>query len=261
MRQILFFLLISLFFTLALPATGENLIKDPSFEDIIRLTEQSSPWRVAAFNTEPGFSEYTLEKGKGHSGETYAKIINKKANHTRIVQSVNVEPGKTYRLSCWAKTENVGTDLKGANITVENIIEYSPSITGTTTDWVYTEMYMKIGEGINSIDIAVSLGGYYGTNTGTAFFDDVTVEEVMRVPRGAVTGVKGEIAEEKEPPRDPGEEEMSGRDKEQGKIPPPPKPMTVPVIIALILGILCAGFVVVRIVLINLGKKRKKESP
>ena len=228
---------------------AENLVEDPSFEDISDFTSGTSAWRTLSFNANPDYSEFTIETGGAHTGQKYVTIINRKENHSRFIQRVYVKQGNTYRLSCWAKTKDVGTETKGAIITEEGIIEYSPSITGTTADWVYTEMYIRIGKGINSIVVSVSLGGYYGTNTGTASFDDITVQEVMNIPQGAVVATKGEFIEK----------ELSTGDEEKPvRIIKEPMPMTIPILIALILGLIGVSYIIGRLIYINVIKKKKK---
>ncbi|MBN2536621.1 MAG: hypothetical protein JXB88_27305 [Spirochaetales bacterium] len=250
-------LLIHLFIILAFFAEfagSENLLDDSSFEDIRDISKDKGLWRILAFNQDPGTSEFRVETGDAHTGKKYVTIINHKENHTRFVQRIGVQGGEIYRLSCWARTENVETKTKGANITEEGILEHSPSVSGTTKDWVYTEMYIRIGIDIDTIAVAVSLGGYYGTNTGKASFDDVTVEEVNEIPRGAVIATKGDFIEKKR-----------GKKKEEQpvRIVKEPGPVSVPVFIALILALASAAFITGRIVYINLVKKKllkKKES-
>jgi hypothetical protein len=233
----------------------ENLLEDPSFENLEDIKLDVGTWRVSAYNMEPGSTEFMIETGGAHTGEKFVTIINHRENHSRFVQRIGVQGGKIYRLSCWAKTENVGTETKGANITEEGILDHSPSVSGTTGSWVYTEMYLKIGKEIDNIAVAVSLGGYYGTNTGKASFDDITVEEVTEIPEDAVIATKGEYVEK---------ETGKKKDEEQPvRIVKVPGPMNIPLLIAVILGIACAAYIVGRIVYINIKKKKipeKKES-
>lgn len=232
-----------------------NLLGDPSFERLEDIKMNEGRWRILAYNMEPGITEFRIETGLAHTGEKYVTIINHRENHARFVQRIGVEGGEIYRLSCWAKTENVGTETKGANITEEGILNHSPSVSGTSGTWIYTEMYLRTGKKIDNIAVAVSLGGYYGTNTGKASFDDVTVEKVTEIPEGAVIATKGEYVE-----KETGKE----KDEEQPvRIVKEPGPMNIPLLIAVILGIVCAAYIVGRIVYINIKKKKipgKKES-
>ena len=249
MKKIMFMLvLFILFFTDSECIEAENLIKDPSFEDLIDFQNGSSTWRTLTFNAEKGYSEFAIETSGAHTGEKYVTITNHKENHSRFVQRVNVESGKIYRLSCWAKTENVGIEAKGAIITEEGIIEHSPGITGTTVDWVYTEMYIRIGKNIDSIVVSVSLGGYYGTNKGKASFDDVTVQEVIDMPQGAVVATKGDFIEKDIPTQD---------EEKPIRIVKEPMSMNIPVIIALVLALIGIAYIIGRIVYINVIKKKK----
>lgn len=247
-KYVFLILLFFLIFVVTTGTYGQNLLQDPSFESMTEITTESNPWRFLAFNNDPASTEFLIEKGEAHSGEHYVTIVNIKPNHARFIQRVDVVPGTIYRLSCWTKTESVGTEAKGANITEEGIIEISPGITGTSDGWVSTEMYLKTGEEVESIVVSISLGGYYATNTGEASFDDVSLEPVTAIPQGAIVATKGNYIEK---------EKKAAQDKKQPvRIVKNTEPVNGIVLIAVIIGIICAAFITGRIIFINIKKKK-----
>lgn len=174
------FILLALF--IAIPNScmaAENLARNPSFE--AQSGGKPADWETWGYN---GTSEFKAVKGIAHSGDYYAEIISGKEDDSRFKQTVNVEEGAVYKLSCWMKTENVSQQKTGANISIEGRTVNSNDLKGTNTEWTYTEMYIKAGTGVNSINITLGLGGYGNTNTGKADFDDVTIEKVENIPQG-----------------------------------------------------------------------------
>jgi len=59
------------------------------------------------------------------------------------MQPIKVKGDTYYRLSCWVKTENVGTKTKGANISIEGSLDTSRDIRETSDNWEYLELYGK----------------------------------------------------------------------------------------------------------------------
>jgi dolichyl-phosphate-mannose-protein mannosyltransferase len=163
---------------------AENNVKNPSFEN--GSGGMPSDWQTKGYITNPGVTDFRQEAGLAHSGKSYVTIVNNTENDAKFSQDVPVMENRMYKISCWIKTENVGTKNKGANIGIEGKMETSPEIKGTNGKWEYVEMYAKVGQAINSIRIIAGIGGYGSMNTGKASFDDVAVEEVTAMPEGAV---------------------------------------------------------------------------
>ncbi len=161
-----------------------NMVKNPSFEE--GSGGMPSEWQTRTYITNPGVTDFRQEGGNTHSGSKYATMVNNAENDAKFSQELSVKESRTYKISCWIKTENVGEKNKGANIGIEGKLETSPDIKGTNGKWEYVEMYAKTGQGINSMGIIAGIGGYGSMNTGKASFDDVVVEEVSALPEGAV---------------------------------------------------------------------------
>jgi dolichyl-phosphate-mannose-protein mannosyltransferase len=175
-------------------ADTANLVQNPGFE-------QGSPtvaysWSENIWDKTRG-SQIVIDNLEKHSEQRSIKIVNSSPNDTRYEQTINVKENTNYRLSCWVKTENVGSGSKGANISVYGIPDTSGDITGTSEGWQQIEMYGKTGKDQKQIGLTVGVGGHGSINSGTAWFDDVKVEEVSKVPEGKkiadlfVTGTTG----------------------------------------------------------------------
>jgi len=176
-------LLIFSAFQLAYAAGEVNLIQNPSFED--GTGGNPAQWSSWAWKPDADAVDFKLEKGAAHTGNNFVTITNNTENDARYAQTIKVEEGATYKLSCWIKTENVGKDNTGANISLEGRDDaVSNDIKGTNGKWEQVEMYIVIGSKVNTIDVSIGLGGYGSTTTGKASFDDVAVEKVQTVPQG-----------------------------------------------------------------------------
>jgi hypothetical protein len=176
-------MVIALVPTISLCTEVQNILFNNSFE----LTKDGKPtnWVTKSWINDPGAVEYKLETDNPQSGEKYVSITNNVESHSRYIQSVLVEENKKYKISGYIKTENISENGKGANISIENQVTTSRRIKGTTKDWEYVELYALINKGVNKIHLSVNLGGYSGTCTGKAFFDNIIMEEVDSIPEGA----------------------------------------------------------------------------
>ena len=182
LKRIIFLLVAVLLLTLCIPAfaEGTNLIQNPGFED--GSPDDAYFWLNHSWDTKPGSSEFKVDTTQVHSGSRSVRIVNTSANDSRYEQQVKAKPNSYYKLSCWIKTQNVGTDNKGANLSVENLLDTSKDLKGTNAAWEYVELYGKTGPDQQSFNVTLGLGGYGSLNTGTAWFDDMAVEEVPSVP-------------------------------------------------------------------------------
>ncbi len=91
------------------------------------------------------------------------------------VRRFRVKPHTRYRLGGWVRTENlVNTGGKGAMLNVHGNAATN-GISGTT-DW--TELSMEFDSGNQSEALVHCLFGGYGGATGTAWFDDLYLNEL-----------------------------------------------------------------------------------
>lgn len=180
--SILLVLLFSFIFTVSVLAEGIVAIKNSDFEE--SAVQGVNDWTKGAWVNDTGAVSYIQDDKIFKSGNRSASIINHVPNDSRYKQEVKVQPGRFYKVSCWIKTENVGMNAKGANISVQDAIGSSKDIKGSTGGWELVELYGKAGSDQKSFVLTLGLGGYGSLNTGQAWFDGVSVEELKELPKG-----------------------------------------------------------------------------
>jgi hypothetical protein len=115
-----------------------------------------------------------------------------KANDARWVQTLKVYTNSEYRLSGCIKTDNVAHNLDsvdaGANLSLLGGWTRSTGVMGTN-DWTCVDLQFNTG-GDNQITAAARLGMYVGTTTGTAWFDDLRLEQLSAPP---VSGTSNKV--------------------------------------------------------------------
>lgn len=160
-------------------AETNNIVQNFGFEQ-----GSLDKWEKQAYTETAGVTEFFVDDTVSHSGTKSACIVNNSPNHARFNQEIKVSGNSHYKLSCWVKTENVGSEFSGANITVEGILDISEHVQGTN-DWKYIELYGSTKKNQKSIVLSLALGSYGNENTGKVWFDDVVVEKVDKIPSNA----------------------------------------------------------------------------
>ncbi len=167
-------------------ATDGNIVVNHSFED--DSGANMSNWDTYIWDKNPGVTEIKPDSAQSHSGSASIMITNNTPNDARLLQDVPVQGDSYYKLSCWVKTEGVGPDNKGANISIAGLLAASKDVRGTSAGWEYIELYGKTRKGQSSFTLTLGLGGYGSTNTGKAWFDDAGVQKIDSLPE-SVTAV------------------------------------------------------------------------
>ena len=163
-------------------AVSENLAQNPEFEE--GSMEDGLTWIYDCWDRTEGVTQFLLDENQSHSGARSALIINNSPNDSRFKQTIRVKPSTYYRMSCWIKTQNVGTENKGANLSIDNSFDTSKDIKGTSKYWEYVELYGKTSPNQDSFTLTIGIGGYGSTNTGRAWFDSIEVVELDSLPPG-----------------------------------------------------------------------------
>lgn len=137
------------------------------------------------WNTANGASfDYSENLGMDDSGCLVIKAENE--DDARFIYKYNNAVENTfYRMSVWVKTENVGVNKTGANISILNTRDKSNDFVGNN-DWQYIEYYGKTAENQKEFTVCLRLGFYGEVNTGTVYFDDFKLEQLVELPKGAV---------------------------------------------------------------------------
>ncbi len=171
-----------------------NLLFNGGFE---LIGEDGLPegWDIDAYVMGTWDTEFSTDRQFVHGGEVSVQLVNYKANDARFVQTVAVEPECMYRLSGWVSADQVSTDSAyryGANLSViaGNLTNtHTEAMTETDGEWVYVETYGETGPDQWELEICARLGGFSGTAVGTAWFDDLRLEQVRDLPEGVVASL------------------------------------------------------------------------
>ncbi|MCX7922323.1 MAG: glycosyltransferase family 39 protein [Clostridia bacterium] len=176
-----YLIMILLFIGLHLPAFAEtaNIMVNPGFE------EGEAFWTKHSWENKGVFYSDASQK---HSGNSSVCIVNDIPSDSRYKQTVVAKENSYYKLSCWVKTENVGSQGKGANLSIDGLLVTSNDVKGSVNDWQHIELYGKTGQSQSGFVLTIGLGGYGMLNTGKAWFDDVSVQMLDSLPSG-VTAV------------------------------------------------------------------------
>ena len=144
--------------------------------------EQEQKGRPLAWRTEKWAGSGKFEYAEtGHTGKRSLMISAEKGGDLAWTTRVVVEPYATYRLSGWIKTENVKSkNGRGALLNIHNMQRVATKALTGSNDWTHVEVTFDSDED-DAVQINCLLGGW-GTATGKAWFDDVTLQLVGRTP-------------------------------------------------------------------------------
>ena len=139
-------------------------------------------WRTEAWvqDSDAVIFSWTHPPGGG-SGQLEVNAI--KADDARWMQSLSLTPG-WYHMTAEIRTEDVGQQNSGANISVMEDGIMSPEVKGTT-NWKEVGFYMRVGKKGADVEVALRIGGFGSLNTGKAFFRNANVVAVDAPPPGA----------------------------------------------------------------------------
>lgn len=176
-------LLMSLLWPIAVCNASSNMVKNGGFEEI--KGDKPNGWIREAWEKEEGITQYFIDRNEAHSGAFSAVIHNVGENHARLIQSVEVQGEKKYRISGYIKAEGLNANATGAHLYVEGVAVSYPELHETNGQWRYLEFYGETEKKQTEIKVGASVGGYGSLNAGKAWFDDLSVEQVSVVPEGA----------------------------------------------------------------------------
>ena len=162
-------------------ADGESFLKNGDFENGEYEDGLPTDWFSEMWVNDSEVTEISVIDIDGNGT---LKISNTYENDARIAQNVKVKGNKIYKLSGYISTFGI-TGGRGANLSFEDIMDTTESVFDTQGEWQYVEMYGKTSLFQSSIKVFVRVGGYGALSQGEAFFDNVKLEEVKDVPKGA----------------------------------------------------------------------------
>jgi putative membrane-bound dehydrogenase-like protein len=154
---------------------GENILPNASFEEA--RGDRPAAWRPATYNDRGGTTfSYEDDPAYVRTGKRSIKITSIQGADVGWSANVSVKPNTDYKMSGWVKTEGV-RGARGGLMNVHTIGEGVTSPVSGDSDWKKVEVTFNTG-GQDSILINCLFGGW-GTSRGTAWYDDVSLQEVV----------------------------------------------------------------------------------
>jgi len=154
----------------------ENLLGNGDFE------AGSSAWAQDAYVITQGYTAFEVRPGEGRNGTQALYIRNDYPNDARYLQEVEVESDALYHLHGYVRAD--AEQGWGGNLSVDGVYVFSDQVFDSKSEWQEVSLYGKTGKDQKYLTVFVRLGGYSGESVGEAWFDDVTLTRVDKVPEG-----------------------------------------------------------------------------
>jgi hypothetical protein len=159
--------------------SAPNVLLNGSFE--INTTGSDAPdgWTR---QTWVAGAELTRDPDVARDGAWSVRIDAPTANDSAWTQTITgLTPNANYLLSGWIRTEDVApwdpAVVGGANLSLWGTWLSTRALTGTN-DWTYVSMVFNSGQ-TGSVTVAARVGYWGATASGTAWFDDLRVREIL----------------------------------------------------------------------------------
>ena len=150
---------------------GKELLGNGSFEEI--SGDFAAGWAGRSFR---GTARHRLAD-TARTGKHSIEIFAEKAAEWGVTIDVPVDRNSEYELSAWVRTDNVGGGGRGALLYISAHPD-APGSSGVkgTQDWTQIKLRFNSGSA-RSVSINCLFGGW-GTSTGRAWWDDVSLRKV-----------------------------------------------------------------------------------
>ncbi len=156
---------------------GEELLYNGDFSIHVESAPLPAGWDLRAYQNDADSVSATVAS---EDGTTQIVLTNKVANDARVAQDVTVEPNTVYRLSAEIRTSDVeygtGANLSIDNYPIDGTYCYSENLFGSDS-WREVLLYFRTAAEQTKVSVALRLGGYGTTATGTAEFRNVSLYE------------------------------------------------------------------------------------
>ena len=171
--------LIAVFCAASAEETNANLIQNGDFSE---LDADSMPvgWTRDQWIKDEGTSY--LYVAEDETNGNCAAVVNNSANDARFRQVIEVEPDSYYHFSADISASGCDPDGHAATLSFENTFVYSQDVYETNGEWQHVDMYVRTTADQHEIALLLRVGGYSSTNTGAAYFDNVTCEKLDALP-------------------------------------------------------------------------------
>lgn len=162
------------------PIEAQNILKNPSFEEIV--DNKPLNWDFDVWNKDSKGFRFGFDTRLPHSGKQAIVIEATEPNDLKITQKIAVIPETIYKFSCFVNASKIPTGNKGANLSALDILDTSESLYETHGQWKELIFYGKTLKGQKEVIFTLRLGGYGSLNKGIVAFDDCKVEIVQNPP-------------------------------------------------------------------------------
>ena len=152
-----------------------NLLPNPSFEE--KAGDEVDGWKSRAWRGKE-YARWSVES-PGRTGKRCLSIGSEKGADAAWTTMVTVKRNTFYRLSGWIKTQDVRGAV-GALLNIQNMQEVKTSAVSGTRGWTRVSTVFQ-SEAVTTLEINCLFGGW-GTSTGQAWYDDITLEQVDGPP-------------------------------------------------------------------------------
>ena len=179
-KPLLLLLFLCLLPVLAFAETSENLLVNGDFS---QLDSSGKPvgWYTGAWFTNEGITVFGSDAGREGEGHSVS-IHNIGLNDARYLQTVKVEPESLYCLSGYIRAEEIAAEGWGANLSIDGLYVSTSGLFDTYGRWEYVTLYGETGENQRELTVFVRVGGYSGESRGKAWFDDISLRKIDRLP-------------------------------------------------------------------------------
>jgi hypothetical protein len=146
-----------------------TLVKNGSFED------GQNGWK---FQTWTKMATVKVDTAEKHQGQASLCIENAAGDDSAVTQKVTVKPMTRYRLHGYIKTKGVEMEKgnTGANLCLQGAFQRTEALVGTR-GWTKVSLDFESGP-LDAVTIMARLGFYSNMAKGTAWFDEIVVEEI-----------------------------------------------------------------------------------
>ncbi len=152
---------------------GPNLFQNASFEEL----EGGLPlhWTKKIFRGEADHAVFT----EGRTGSYSLRIQSPEGADASWFSPVTLKPNAEYRLTAWVKTQGV-LGAQGALLNVHELQQKAKTnALIRNNDWTLVERNFNSGQG-GRMTVNLLFGGW-GTSRGAAWYDDVSLQEMIPV--------------------------------------------------------------------------------
>ncbi len=185
MRKLLPIFLVFLLLAPSVLAEGGGLLVNGSVDEV-SAAGYPVGWYQDMWFTQEGVSALSVKDGGVEGACLY--VSSSSVNDARWAQDVSVEPNTVYRFSAMVRAEGIGAGGYGANLSIGGLSVYSEMLYDTDGEWVELSLTGRTGPEQTSMTVFARIGGYgdENLNTGSAWFDDLSLEKVPDAEAGDV---------------------------------------------------------------------------